>query len=233
MITDGELDRLLEASSPYLRDPGEGISMRAETDLHRMLEGRTVAPARPTRRTWAWAASAIAVASVVAILAVAVPVVTGLGRAAAPDTAGVPVPGPAPTDGTQPVSAQATGTLLSLDGSTSGEVEVDVEGDSITVRLIDLDAIHDELIATGELMPGLDRLCLDTAAPAVEFGSFDTVYGTYTWLVVGSEHDIPWTALREFDLAAFAPGAEEGTCETTIVARAVLTWQVVDGDVSP
>lgn len=228
MITDSELDRLLEASSPYAREPRPGTSLRAEADLQRLLDGRSAASEHRLRRTpriRAWAASAIAIAAVATVV-VGVPVVADLARETPPVTAGVPTPDASPADPVQPAPATgivAYGTLVSEDGSTQGRVDVHADDDSITIELVYLVTPHDELIASGSLTSREDRLCLDDGAD-VEFGSFRTAEGRYTWLVEGNSVPAEWTALHEIDFAVAAPVGEPASCAATIVARAVLQW---------
>ena len=227
MITDSELDRLLEASSPYSREPREGMSMRAQTDMQRLLAGESVAPTRTERapRVRALAASTIAVVAV-AVVALGVPFIAHLSRPTPPVTAAVPTFEASPTDPVAPApvdGVEAFGTFVSPDGSTKGRVEVHANGESITVELVYLVTTHDQLTASGSLTSREDRLCLDEGTD-VEFGSFRTSDRGYTWLVEGSNMPAAWTALHEIDLAVTAPGGQSADCATTVVARAVLDW---------
>lgn len=224
MITDSELERLLEASSPYARDPGDDTGARRLTDLHLRRDGGVAVHAGPARRaprTRAWAASAIAIAAV-AVVVIGVPVIAGVGRTAPSVSAGVPTP----ADG-----AVASGTLESLDGATTGRFAVHADGDSIRVEIVDLQTPHEVLAASGSLSPWNGGLCLDRGKD-VDFGAFSTAHGRYTWLVEG--HSIPavWTALDEIDLGVTTPGPKPGECVTTLVARATLDWTVT-GDPGP
>ncbi|GAA2990231.1 hypothetical protein JOD63_001011 [Microbacterium terrae] len=232
MITDSELERLLEASSPYSREPRERLSVRAETDLHRLQDSSANATARRPRRAThvrAWAASAIAVAAVAVVVA-AVPTIAGFGRTAPPVTTGVPTPDAGPTALEAPVptaDAEAFGTFESPDGSTKGRVVVRVDGDSMTAQVVYLVTPHDELTASGSLHPREDGECLDDGTD-VELGPFPTSEQTYTWRIEGNPMPAVWTSLREIDLAVTAPDGEPGDCVTTIVARAALDWHGSD-----
>lgn len=235
MITDTELERLLEASSPYSRDPGEDRGVTAlAADLHPLRDRRPAQVRRPARRgprARAWAASAIAVAAV-AVVVIAVPVIAGAGRTAPPVTAGTPTPDAGPTDLDEPTPRagdEAYGTFESPDGSTKGRVDVHTDGDSITVEIVYLTTTHDELIASGSLSSREDRLCLDDGAD-VEFGPFATADQKFTWLVDGNSTPADWTELHEIDLAVTSPGGDPGDCVTTVVARAVLDWLGSDRD---
>lgn len=225
-ISEGELDRLLEASSPYPRKPNEGLSARAQTDLQHLLDGAAAVPAQKhAPRLRAWVSASIAVAAVAVVVAAA-PFVANLGRSTPPVTAGLPTPEvtpsssatPAPTDGTG-----AFGTFVSPDGSTKGRVDVRVEGDSVTVQLVYLTTSHDQLTGSGSLTSREGALCLDDGAD-VEFGSFRPTDKGYTWLVEGKGMAADWTQLHEIDLAVAAPAGANAECATTIVARAVLDW---------
>ena len=67
-MTDDELERLLRASTPYPPALERGLSLRAQTDLERIMRG----PARSRRtRRWAWGISVPAVAVAVVALVVA------------------------------------------------------------------------------------------------------------------------------------------------------------------
>ena len=228
MITDSELERLLEASSPYSRHPREDVSVRAHSGIHPLSDTRSTALERPARRaqpTRAWAAAVVAIVAV-AVVVLGVPVIAGLGRTMPPVTTGVPTPVPSSTDFELPPPAEgakAFGTFESPDGSTKGRVDVHVEGDSFTAELVYLTTTHDNLKASGSLSSREDRLCLDDGAD-VEFGSFSTSDEKHTWLVERNNIPGEWTALQEIDLAVTKPGGEPGGCVTTIVARAVLDW---------
>ncbi|WP_137845145.1 RNA polymerase sigma factor [Microbacterium sp. 2FI] len=213
-------DRLSAADvGVVLGEPGDGMSVRAQTDLDRLRDGRFTVPARPARRfppVGAWAASAIAIGAV-AVVVLGVPVIAGIagiGRTPPPVTAGVPTSGASP---------EAFGTFESPDGSTRGRVAVHVDGDSITAEIVDLVTTHDELTASGSLSSREDRSCLDDGTD-VEFGAFPTAGQKYIWLIEGNSMPADWTALHEIDLAVIAPGGRPAECVTTIVARAVLDW---------
>jgi hypothetical protein len=226
MISEGELDRLLEASSPYPRKANDGMSSRAQADLQHLLAGADDGPA-PKRvpRIRAWVAASIAVAAV-AFVVVGAPFVANLGRSTPPVTAGVPTPEVTPSHSVAPAPADgmdAFGTFLSPDGSTKGRVDVRVSGDSVTVQLVYLTTSHDELTASGSLTSREGSLCLDGGTD-VEFGAFRPTGEGYTWLVEGNALAADWTELHEIDLAVTAPAGESAECTTTIAARAVLDW---------
>lgn len=227
MITDTELERLLEAASPYPREPREGLSVRAQSDLQRLMDEDSVAPRRRThvRRLRLLASSAIAIVAV-AVVVIGVPTIASLIHGTPPLTTGVPAPTATSADPVLPAPdepVEAFGTFVSADGSTKGRVDVTVNADSIHVNVVYLVTTHDELAASGSLTSRENRLCLDDGTD-VEFGSFRTGDHEYAWELDRNMLASDWTALQEVDLAVSTAGSTTASCASTIIARAVLDW---------
>lgn len=226
MITDTELERLLEASSPYPREPRDGMSARAQSDLQRLMDEDSVAPRRRThvRRLRLFVSSAIAVVAVAAIV-IGVPTIASLIHGTPPIT-GAPAPTATSADPVLQAPAEpveAFGTFVSPDGSTQGRVDVTVNADSIHVNVVYLVTTHEELTASGSLTSRENRLCLDDGTD-IELGSFRTSDHEYAWELDRNKLASDWTALQEIDLGVTAASSTTASCSSTIVARAVLDW---------
>lgn len=138
-----------------------------------------------------------------------------------PDAVSQTMPTAVSDNRAMPEGIVATGTFVSPDGSTSGGIEVVVDGGDARVELLDFTTSHPRLTASASLWLREDDPCADGGG--LSFGDFapDEIEMV---LPQGYLHG-DWTAIDEIDLTVFAP-ADTTECINTIVARAPLVWTV-------
>jgi hypothetical protein len=224
-LSDQELDAFLLASSPYPRSDSISANPRFEGRATPLSAARVRPMPRKRTRVVRWVAPIGSVAIVTALVAAVFPLVfNGRTASPAPATSEGAEPTPSPETALRrqpPQGVVATGTFQSPDGSTSGRVEVEVEGEQAFVYFYDVRSSHETVSASASLWSREQDPCSDGGSLAWGDSAPSALHRELlpTEMVSGD-----WTAFDEIDLTVYTAMADGSNCINLIVARAPLEW---------